>query len=263
MASTSTAKPEVTLDVALSGISTTFRARLLKAYNGLKTAYLDGNFDACGLRAGRFCEVLLRWAQEQLTGACTPFGTKLSNFKDECDKLERTPTSAGHESVRILLPRALSLLYTLRNKRGIGHEGGDVDANEIDAATAVRIADWCVCELIRLHYSISLEEAQGICDAITERQLPQIWDVFGKRRVLDTKLSYAQQTLLLLYSNPESVPMEDLFSWTEHSNSAVYRRDVLTPLHKARLIEYDRDTEMVAISPSGVAKVEAELLSRP
>ncbi len=57
---------------------------------------------------------------------------------------------------------------------------GDVDANEIDAATGVRIADWCICELIRLSHTISLEEAQAICDAIAVRQLPQIWDVFGK-----------------------------------------------------------------------------------
>ncbi len=260
-ASMSTAKPEVTLDVTLGGVAPAFRGRLLKAYNGLKTAYVDGNFDACGLRAGRFCEVILRWAQEELTGTHAPFGTKLPNFKDECDKLEQTPKAAGHESVRILIPRALSLLYTLRNKRGIGHEGGDVDANAIDAATAVRIADWCVCELIRLHYSISLEEAQGICDAIAARQLPQIWDVFGKRRVLDPKLNYAQQTLLLLYSSPElGVPAEDLVSWTEHSNAAVYRRDVLWRLHKARMIEYDRDNEMAAISPKGIEKVEAELL---
>jgi hypothetical protein len=180
-------KPDITLDVALGGISPAFRGRLLKAYHGLKTAYLEGNFDACGLRAGRFCEILLRWAQDQLTQDYTPFGTKIVNFKDECDKLERTSRTVGHESVRILLPRALNFLYSLRNKRGIGHEGGDVDANEIDAATAVRIADWCVCELIRLYYTVSLEEAQAICDAITERQLPQIWEVFGKRRVLDTR----------------------------------------------------------------------------
>jgi hypothetical protein len=257
----STAKPEITLDVALGGIATAFRGRLVNAYNGLKTAYVEGNYDACGLRAGRFSEVLLRWAQNELTGTHSPFGTKLASFKDECDKLERTSKTAGHESVRLLIPRALSFLYTLRNKRGIGHEGGDVDANEIDAATAVRIADWCVCELIRLHYTISLEEAQGICDVIAERQLPQVWDVLGKRRVLDPELSYAQQTLLLLYSSPElAVPIEDLVSWTEHSNAPVYRRDVLSRLHKARLIEYDRDTEMAAISPTGVEKVESELL---
>lgn len=260
----STAKPEITLDVALSGVSSTFRGRLLKAYNGLKTAFVEGNFDACGLRAGRFCEVFLRWAQQELTGSHTAFGTPIANFKDECAKLEQVPRTAGHESVRVLLPRALNFLYTLRNKRGIGHEGGDVDANEIDAATAVRIADWCICELVRLHYTVSLEEAQAICDAIAVRQLPQIWDVFGKRRILDTSLSYSDQALLLLYASSESaLPMEDLVSWTEHSNAAVFRRDVLSRLHKNRMVEYDRDTEMVAISPRGISKVEAELLHKP
>lgn len=257
----STPKPNIELADALAGVSGSFRGRLLKAYNGLKTAFLDGNFDTCGLRAGRFCEVLLRWAQAELIGAYTPFGTKISNFKNECDALERTPRAAGHESVRILIPRALSFLYTLRNKRGIGHEGGDVDANEIDAATAVRLADWCICELIRLKYAISLEEAQAICDAIAERQLPQIWDVFGKKRVLIKGLSYPNQTLLLLYSSHESaVPSEDLFAWTEHSNQASFRKDVLKKMHKNRLIEYDQENQMVAISPLGVEKVENELL---
>ena len=257
----STPQPEVTLEVALAGVAPSFRGRLIKSYDGLKTAFLNGDSDACGLRAGRFCEVVLRWSQNELTGTYTPFGTKIANFKDDCDKLERTPRTSGHESVRILIPRALSFLYTLRNKRGIGHEGGDVDANGVDAATAVRVADWCVCELIRLKYTVSLEEAQAICDAILERQLPQVWSVFGKHRVLDSRLSFAQQTLLLLYASAgPAVPMEDLVAWTEHSNPSVYRRDVLNKLHKSRLLEYDRETEMVTISPTGVARVETEIL---
>lgn len=238
-----------------------FRGRLVKAYSGLKAAFADGNFDTCGLRAGRFCEVLLRWLQSDLTGAYTPFGTRISNFRDECVRLEGTLATVGHESTRILIPRALNFLYTLRNKRGIGHEGGDVDANAIDAATAVRLADWCVCELVRLKYTISLEEAQAICDAVAQRQLPEVWEVFGKRRVLDEDLSYSDQTLLLLYSTSDmAVPAEDLAKWTEHSNVPIYRRDVLRRLHRSRLLEYDEDTQMVAISPKGIERVELEIL---
>src|SRR6266568_3137053 len=183
----STSKREVSIGEALGGVSTTFRGRLLQAYNGLKSAFAKRDFDACGLRAGRFGEVLIRWAQDTLTGTHIPFGTKIPNFADEAAKLEQTPKTAGAESIRILIPRALNFLYTLRNKRGIGHEGGDVDANQIDAATAVRIADWCVAELIRLTYNISLDEAQEICDAVVDRQLPLVWDVFGKKRVMNPK----------------------------------------------------------------------------
>jgi hypothetical protein len=48
----------------------------------------------------------------------------------------------------------------MRNKRGIGHVAGDVDANAIDIATMARTADWIVCELIRINHGLSLEEAQ-------------------------------------------------------------------------------------------------------
>lgn len=259
-----TQQPEISLDHALNGIPAIFRGRLLKSYSGLKAAYLDSNFDTCGLRAGRFCEVVLRLLQQELTGMHTQFGTKINNFKEECIKLENTPSSAGHESIRILLPRALNFLYTLRNKRGIGHEGGDVDANEIDAGTAVRIADWCICELVRLKYTVSLEEAQSLCDIVAKRQLPQIWEVFGKRRVLDAKLSFADQALLLLYSSSDStVATEDLVSWIEYSNPSVFRQDVLQKLHKTRFIEYDQELEMIAISPLGIARVETSILNRP
>lgn len=201
---------KLSVEDALKGIDAPFRDRLLKSYRGLKSALREGNFDACGIRAGRFCEVLLRWVQQELTGAHVPFGTKIANFRDECAKCEATPAANGHESVRLLIPRALNFLYTLRNKRGIGHEGGDVDANAIDASTAVRISDWCVCELIRLKHSISLEEAQSICDVVSQRELPDVWEVLGKRRVLMPGLNYSERTLLLLYSVPDaSVPIED------------------------------------------------------
>jgi hypothetical protein len=258
----STAQNNITkIEDALSKIPTSFKERLLKTYIGLKNAYSEGSFDACGLRVGKFCEVFLRWLQYELTGKYVAFGSKIDNFTDECEKLAKAPKNSGHESVRILIPRALNFLYTLRNKRGIGHEGGDVDANRIDSSVAVSAADWCMSELIRLKYSASLEEAQAICDAVIARKLPQIWEVSGKKRVLNQKLNYVQQTLLLLYSTPDTaVPAEDLLAWTEHSNSAIYKRDILRRLHAARLIEYDEEIQMVSISPQGIVKVESEIL---
>ena len=157
----------------------------------------------------------------------------------------------------------MAFLYTLRNKRGIGHVGGDVEANIIDAATIARVADWCVCELIRVFHMLSLEEAQALLDAVAARQLPLVWAVAGKKRVLRPGLDYPSQTLLLLYADTsEGVPSDDLLKWVEHSNAAVYRRDVLRRLHKLRLIEYDEDLGIVIMSPAGVRRVEEELLPK-
>jgi hypothetical protein len=254
---TAIAPHEITLEAALAGVPASFRTRLIKRYRELKDAHNDGQHDAAGLRAGKFCEALVRFLQHELTGQHTPFGQQIPGFADECAKLEKTPKTAGVESLRILLPRALNFLYTMRNKRGIGHEGGDVDANEIDSATCVRLADWCLCELVRIYHALSLEEAQALLDTISEREMPEIWTVLGKKRVLRSGLGYREQTLLLLYADPGTgVPVEDLLDWTEHPRLADYRSRVLQPLHRERLIEYDRSSETAILSPSGSAAVE-------
>jgi hypothetical protein len=253
---------ESSLESALSSIPAALRSRLLSRYRELKAAFVNGQYDACGLRAGRLCEVLLRVLQQELTGAHVPLGSKLGRFDQECLKLEQLPQSAGVEGLRVIMPRALNFLYTLRNKRGIGHEGGDVDANEIDAATAVRLADWCISELIRVVHAMSLEEAQALLDAIAERDVPQVWAVAGAKRVLDPSLTYKEQVLLLLYSEQGPVPIEDLFAWVEHPKMTDFRRHVVVPLHQARLIERDRETETALLSPTGADRVDGEIIPK-
>jgi hypothetical protein len=258
MANTNTSLPA--LEAALGAVPATFRSRLVSAYADLKSAYANRQFDACGLRAGKFCEVLLRYLQHELTGSYIPFGTKIPNFTDECRSLERLPKATGLESLRVLIPRALDFVYTLRNKRDIGHIGGDVDVNEIDAVTAVRGVDWCLSELIRIVHNLSLEEAQALLDAIAERQIPIVWAVGGVKRVLEPQLTKSEQTLLLLYSDPDSaVPAEDLCRWVEVARMANFRERVLLPLHRQRLIDYDAGTETVSLSPKGAARAEEVL----
>jgi len=160
-----------------------------------------------------------------------------------------------------VLPRALNFLYTMRNKRGIGHVGGDVDANAIDVATMARTADWVICELIRINHGVSLEEAQDIVDGISLRQLPTIWEVGGKKRVLKDGLKARDQALLLLYSSPDSaVLLEDLSSWVEYSNPRIFKSSIIKALHKQRFLEFDTDTESVILSPKGSKYVEENLI---
>ena len=194
-------------------------------------------------------------------GVFTPFGTKIGNYADECRKLVNAPATKGNESERVVLPRALVFLYTMRNKRGIGHVGGDVDANAIDIAAMAKTADWIVCELIRINHGLSLEEAQDIVDGLSIRQLPTIWEVAGKKRVLKEGLIAKDQALLLLYSCADSaVLLEDLCDWIEYSNPRAFKSKVVGALHKLRLLEFDKETESIILSPKGVQYVESKLL---
>ena len=257
----STGKPNSPLDGALSGVSAIYRTRLINSYMDLKRSMLEERFDAAGMAAGKFCEICIRLLQQIVLGSGTPFGTKIGNMADECRKLITAQAPSVPESIRVLLPRALVFVYSVRSKRGIGHVGGDVDANRIDVATIGRVIDWMVCELIRAYHNLSLEEAQDIVDTISLRQLPIVWEVNGKKRVLAGGMTAKAQTLLLLYSDPSSVVLvEDLCDWVEYSSLALFKRDVLRPLHKKRLVEFDENLNSVHLSPSGASEVERNIL---
>jgi hypothetical protein len=253
------------LEDALAGVTVSaLRTKLIEQYEGLKAAFSTSDYDACGLRAGKFCEVVLRVLQQALTQSHSPFGGTKVSFVDECRKLGQLPKTAGSDSLRMLIPQVITFVYALRNKRDIGHVGNDIDANEVDAATIVRCADWCVAELIRVTYTtpapISLEEAQEILDAIVVRQIPTVWNVGGKKRVLNAGMTRKNQVLVLLYSEvQEAVVVEDLAAWVEAPRLDKFKDEVLRPLHEQRLVEFDRETQTAVISPTGIAAAEVIL----
>jgi hypothetical protein len=261
-----TSQSNPTLEDALAGIPKRFRDRIISEFLAVKKRYseaqFDSEFDSTGLSTGKFVETVLRFLQHELTGSSIPFGRHVPNIADECRKLIQLPKNAGNESQRIIVPRALVFLYTLRGKRGIGHVGGDVEANGIDAATIVRVCDWIICELIRIYHGLSLEEAQSIVDALSTRNIPDIWEVAGKKRVLRPDLSAKDKALLLAYSDASAgILVEDLFEWVEYSDLSMFKRAVITPLHKARLIEYDKENSAVYLSPLGVKEVESRIIA--
>ena len=256
----STASPKERLGLAIGNVPQPFRTRIIATYHELKRRHAEAQYESAGLSVGKFCESVLRLLQSEVLGSSTPFGSKIPNFADTCRTII-TANSQKPESLRVVVPRALVFLYTMRSKRGIGHVGGDVDANEIDSATMTRVADWVFCELIRVYHTLSLEEAQDLVSSLAYRSLPAIWEVGGRKRVLLACKNKKEEALLLLYSEADSaVPVEDLCQWVEYSSLRDFKRLVLLPLHRDRLVEYDTENEVVLLSPKG-AKVVDETMS--
>ena len=108
---------------------------------------------------------------------------------------------------------------------------------------------------------MSLEDADALVASLSSREIPDIWEVGGKKRVLRDNLDFKQKTLLLLYSSVQSAVLaEDLFSWTKYSNFAVYKKQVLGQLDSTNFVEYDCDSDTVIISPVGIKYVEEQIL---
>jgi hypothetical protein len=148
-------------------------------------------------------------------------------------------------------------LYDIRNNRGVGHAGAEVDPNHMDATAVLYTAKWLVAELVRLLHTLPIDEADSIVDALVEREVAWVWTHGDTRRVLRTGMTWKQQTLMLLLTQAGTVSDADLVRWLEHPSPPSFRRDVLKQLHKARHVEYDAVEHTVRLLPPGVTAAEA------
>jgi hypothetical protein len=233
---------------------------LNKSFTEIKTNFSHRRFEPSELNGGKFCEVVLRileWHTSP-TKSYTPLGTKIRDFGQTTRKFESM--SAFPDSVRFHIPKILGALYDIRNKRGVGHMNGDVDPNHMDALFVLSSADWIMAELVRIFHNISIQEAQDVVEALIAKKVSVVWEVAGRKRVLNPALKFDKRTMLLLYDcYPKPVRDDTLCEWTEYTNPAVFRTKLLLPMHKQRLIEYDIKSGEVYLSPTGLRLVEETL----
>lgn len=245
----------------LQGIPEAFESELFDRYREIERNFREKRWGASELDGGKLCEAAYSILKGHVDGHFPAKPIKPDNFAQSCKNLEQAASTFGR-SVRLLIPRVLIPLYDIRNNRGVGHIGGDVDPNHMDAVCVLHMAKWVVSEIIRIFHSVSTAEAQSLVEKLTERHIDVIWDTGKIKRVLNTDLTMLQKTLLLLYSEADSVEEKILCESIEHSNPSIYRRDVLRKAHKNKLLEFEEITKLVMISPKGIIMVEEEILNR-
>jgi len=247
----------------LKNLPDSLRSELIDTYSEIVRNYSERRWEPSELNGGKFCEVVYSIVNGAISGVFPVNATKPTNMVEACRVIESSPANTAHvgdRSLRILIPRMLLPLYEIRNNRGVGHVGGDVDPNSMDATTVLAMASWILAELCRIFHNVNLEEAQETVDALVEKKYPLVWDVGNVKRVLDSHMSKTNQTLLLLYSETGWVDEFKLCKWVEHSNSSIFRRDILKKLHTKRFLEYNQKDNKVHLSPNGIQYVEEKLL---
>jgi len=247
----------------LSGIPDSLRNPLLQSYQAIVTNYIEHRWEPAELNGGKFCEVVFTILDGSISGIFASKPSKPRDMVTACRGLESKPSNQsliGDESLRVLIPKILLPLYEIRNKRGVGHAGGDVDPNYLDATAVYGMSSWILAELIRIFHKVSAQEAHEVVSVIIERKCSLIWEIDGVRRVLDPTMSAKDKALVLLYGLPSWVSEKDLCSWVEYSSIGMFRQRALKPLHDKKLIEHDKKNARVHISPLGVKDVEQRLL---
>jgi hypothetical protein len=243
----------MSLSSILNVIPQGLRDPLIQEYGIITQKYLEGKWRDSSLSGGLFCEIVYTIIDGYGSGTYSSTPSKPRNFVDACRRLENY--SHVPRSFQILIPRMLPPLYEIRNNRSVGHVGGDVDPNYMDATAVVSNASWVMGELIRVLHNTTLIDAQGIVDKITGRKIPLVWNSGNLKRVLNTKISYPNQILILLVTESSKTDIDNLFVWLDYSNKTYFKK-MLKDLHKKRYIEYSEDNNNVEILPPGTVEAE-------
>lgn len=233
---------------AFSDLPAGLRDPLLDEYRSIVQNYFEHKWSPAELGGGRLCEIVYSILDGHAKGTYALSPSKPRDMVAACRALE----SNTHvpRSFQILIPRVLPVLYEIRNNRGVGHVGGDVDPNHMDAVAVLSLSNWIMAELVRVLHGLTLQEAQQIVDALAERRVPLVWVGDGVRRVLNPTLPLKNQVLLLLASSPTPALTAELMGWTGYKNRAYFLR-LLRGMHEERLLELSTDQARVEILPPG------------
>ena len=241
-----TAAPASPASGVLAGLPPVLRQELLGELNKIERHYREGRWEPAELDGGRLTEVVYSIVKGALDGKMPPRSFKPSQMVQAIQKLEQYPDSAGPRSIRVLIPRVLLGVLDIRNDRDVGHVGGEVSSNHMDATYVLAAAKWLVAELIRIFHQVDVQTATEFVEALIQRDTPAVWEVVpGMKRVLNTKMRVRDKVLLLLHSTPSPVRDSNLLSWCEYSTPARFRTDILGRLHTEKLVDYDRATGLV------------------
>lgn len=243
---------------ALAAIPEGLRKPLIKEFSRIVENYAEHRWAPSELSGGLFCEIAYSILEGHASGAYASQPSKPANFVGACRALE----SNAHvpRSFQILIPRLLPGLYEIRNNRGVGHVGGDVDPNPMDAAAVLAVSSWVMGEFVRVFHSLDIPAAQRVVNALAERPMPLVWQGADTKIVLDPSISLKHQVLILLSSSAEPVPVDTLKKWLKYGNKT-YLKKLLSTLDDDRLIYVAGADFAARLLPPG-SKVVADLIAK-
>ena len=230
--------------------------KLLETYIELKHSYYLGKHRPGELEGGRFSEVVFRILEHVTKTPYTPLGQRIDT-EAQVKRLANLSPSQYHNSIRIHIPRALRVIYDIRNRRDVGHVGGDVSPNLADATLVITVCDWILSELLRLYYGCPLQEAQILVDSIVQRKVPLVQDFNGFLKVLDPRLDIKDKILVLLYVRGKSgATIDALSTWLKVTKSKVTNNLTVMENKEARV---HKAGACCFITNSGIKHVEENI----
>ena len=246
------------VEFVAAGVPAPVAAQLFAAFRELKRRFAIGDLRPNVVEGGRFSEAAFRVLQWMTTGTHTAIGTTLPKVPT----LLGTLASSGHssDSVRLHIPKALSVIYDIRNKRDAAHLADGIDPNVQDASLVVATSSWALAELVRLLCASEPDEAHKVINALVGRDIPVVQEIGGFPRILKT-LTTSDRIMVLLYWSPDGpVSMARLKAWLPTAAHTNLRR-TLAGLERKHYVHVDPDGIVHVTFPGERFVVDSNLLA--
>ena len=228
--------------------------KLMEAYDNAIREYKKRNWKYFGNEMGRFVEVAIRMVELKTEGKYTNLKDKLAILNENRLKQFEQSQITNIISFRILIPRQLYSMYTIRNKRGMIHVN-EIAPNYMDSTLLVNISKWVLAEFIRNSIKMNYDEAMKIIENIIIKENELIWMEDEIFKILDKSITLEEKILCILnYTN--KINEEQLFKLSEYSNITMFRKK-LKSMHLEQKINYNK--EKIMISPIGIRIAEDQL----
>jgi hypothetical protein len=233
---------------------------LLASYVEAKENFFAGGLRLSAVEGGRFCEAAFRLLQEAAQLPVTKLGSTVKT--DTLIKaLENLPRGQAPDSIRLHIPRALRVIYDIRNNRDAAHLADGIDPNLQDATLVATVLDWVLAEFVRLYHNISADEAQKIVESLVTRRAPVV-ETFGTfLKVLNAGLQVSDMVLVLLYQRGKAgATFNELESWVR----PVMRKNLGRTLERLEHVKafVHNDGGKYVITQTGMFEVEQRKLYR-
>ena len=234
---------------------------LLAAYQLVKDHFYLGQLRPNEVEGGRFAEAVFRLLEFAAGASFTPLSKKLDT-ENIILRLQSLPNGKVSDSIRLHIPRALRVIYDVRNNRDAAHLADGIDSNLQDATLVVAICDWVLAELVRLYHSVPADAAQALVEGLVERKVLVVQDFGGFLKTLNPKWGPAQRILVTLYvRGKEGADLEELAAWLKPTQRANLNRTIRFLAHDKDLLHFDGSR--CFITNRGLKMVEANKLLHP
>jgi len=165
---------------------------ILEHHNVAKTSFRLQDWEKCLVRGGKLGEAVMKAIHFIRIGKVT----KQISIESEIGEVAKR--SDLPEPIRLLIPRAIRVLYDHRSKRGGAH--GSFAPNAMDCSLVVAISDWVLSELVRLYCITDPNLAMKFAIGTSSKFIPIVERIEGDYIVLKKRTSARQEIGLILYS---------------------------------------------------------------